>query len=205
MKNRKKKKSILVAILSLTFFICIWILRNAVAIWNYGAVDEKTNADVAIVLGAGTWNGQVSPVFKERLNHGIWLYEQGYVKKLLFTGGYGEGNTHSDAYNAKMYAMSQGVLEEDILLEEKSTITQENIQYAKDIMAENNYKTAIVVSDPLHMKRAMLMAEDAGITAYTSPTPTTRYVSTKTKLDFLSREVFFYTGYQVTRLFSFSF
>lgn len=201
MKNIKKKKTIIVTLRSILLFACIWILCNAVTIWNYGAVDEKTNADVAIVLGAGTWNGQVSPVFKERLNHGIWLYEQGYVKKLLLTGGYGEGNAKSDAYNAKLYAVSQGVPEEDILLEEKSTITQENLKYAKEIMEENGYKTAIVVSDPLHMKRAMLMAEDVDITAYSSPTPTTRYVSTKTKVNFLSREVFFYMGYQLTRLF----
>lgn len=181
--------------------ILVYIAGNAVSIWNYGNVDEKCKADVAIVLGASTYNNQVSPVFQERINHGIWLYENEYVDKIIMTGGYGEGNEHSDAYVAKIYAISNGVPEEDILIEESSTITQENIENAKILMDENGCETAIMVSDPLHMKRSMLMAEDCGIEAYSSPTPTTRYISNETKLEFLGRELFFYIGYKVYRLF----
>lgn len=43
--------------------------------------------------------------------------------------------------------------------EEASTITQENLENAKIIMDENAYEKAIIVSAPLHMKRAMLLAE----------------------------------------------
>lgn len=60
---------------------------------------------------------------------------------------------------------------------------------------------ALIVSDPLHMKRAMLYAKDFGITAYSSPTPTTLYRSRKTKASFLMREVFYYSGYRLTRMF----
>ena len=57
-------------------------------------------------------------------------------------------------------------------------------------MEENGYERAIVVSDPLHMRRAMLLAEDAGIEAFSSPTPTTMYRSLKTKIPFfVSRAV----------------
>ena len=68
-------------------------------------------------------------------------------------------------------------------------------------MDAHQLETAIIVSDPLHMKRAMLLAEDAGITAYSSPTPTTRYISMRTKIPFLARETFYYIGYQWYRLF----
>ena len=47
---------------------------------------------------------------------------------------------------------------------------------------------------------AMLLAEDAGIKAYSSPTHTTRYVSLRTKIPFLLRETFYYIGYQWYRL-----
>ena len=57
------------------------------------------------------------------------------------------------------------------------------------------------MSDPLHMKRAMLMCEDYGITAYSSPTPTSMYRSLKTKLTFLLREEYFYIGYRIERIF----
>lgn len=181
--------------------ISIYITSTAISIWNYGNIDEKSQADVAIVLGAGTHDDQVTPVFQERINHGIWLYQNNYVKKIILTGGYGEGNIHSDAYVAKMYVLSMGVPSKDILIEEESTITQENLENAKTIMEKESWNTAIIVSDPLHMKRAMMMAEDYGIHAYSSPTPTTRYQSRKNKLTFLAREVFFYVGYQMYRLF----
>lgn len=173
---------------------------QAVSIWRYGSVDEKRPADVAVVLGAGTYDGEVSPVYQERINHGIWLYENGYVEKLILTGGYGEGSSISDAAAAGRYAVSAGVPETDILLEERSTITQENLLYAKELMDEAGYETALIVSDPLHMKRAMLLAKDTGLEAYSSPTPTSRYKSFRTKGKFLAREVFYYIGYQACRL-----
>lgn len=180
--------------------VITYVATNAAVIWNYGKMDLKCPSDTVIVLGAGTDSGEVSSVFRERINHGIWLYQNGYAEKIIFTGGYGEGNEQSDAYTAKQYAKSCGVDEADILIEEKSTITQENLKYAKQIMDRENINTAIIVSDPLHMKRAMVMAEDYGIEAYSSPTPTTRYTSMKTKLPFLGRELFFYLGYKIYRL-----
>lgn len=129
----------------------VYIIANAISICRYGKIDEKCNADVTIVLGAATYDGKVSPVYQERINHAIDLYFNGYVKKI--------------------------------------------------IMNENYMKTAIIVSDPLHMKRSMLLAKDMGIVAYTSPTPTTKYISIKTKLPFLSRELFFYIGYRIYRVF----
>jgi len=203
MKKRNKKtkhikKKIFLAILLL---IVIYLVANAISIWKYGETDEKKKADVAIVLGAATANSELSPVFRERINHGIWLYENGYVGALIITGGISKGNDVSDAYVAKQYAVAEGISEEVIFIEEKSTITQENIKYAKQIMDDNGFSSAIIVSDPLHMKRAMLMAEDYGITAYSSPTPTTRYVSIKNKIQFLAREEFFYIGYKIYRIF----
>ena len=101
----------------------------------------------------------------------------------------------------RMGLLEQGITESVILLEEKSTITQENIENAKKIMDDNCYNTAIIVSDPLHMKRAMLMTADYGIKAYSSPTPTSRYITVKSKVLFLAREEFFYIGYRVYRIF----
>ena len=191
------KKLIVVIICSILFLLTF----TAFEIIDYGHKDNKTHSDVAIILGAGTYGDEVSPVFRERINHGIWLYENGFVDYLIFTGGVGEGNTKSDALVAKEYAISKSVPEEVIFIEEKSTITEENLEYAKEIMDENAFRNAIIVSDPLHMKRAMLMAKDYGIEGVSSPTTTSMYKSIKTKIPFLLREEFFYIGYRIVRLF----
>lgn len=196
-----KKKTFRLIFLFLVLSILFYLIFTAISIVSYGKTDGKANSDVAIVLGAGTSNGEVSPVYRERINHGIWLYENDYVDYLILTGGIGEGNNASDAYIAKQYALSKSVPEQAIFIEEKSTITEENLENAKAIMDENSFDTAIIVSDPLHMKRAMLMAGDYGIVACSSPTPTTMYRSFKTKIPFLAREEFFYIGYSIVRVF----
>lgn len=173
----------------------------AFAIYLYGNVNEMIQADAAIVLGAEVWGDKPSPVFEERINHGIWLYKNGYVDKLILTGGIGKDRTVSDSSIAKSYAIENSVPGKDIFIEEQSTITQENIAFATQIVNENKFSTVIIVSDPLHMKRAMLMAKDYGLKAYSSPTPTTRYKTVKNKTLFLTREVFFYIGYEIYKLF----
>ncbi len=181
--------------------LAAYIAKNTADICIFSVQDQKRRADTAIILGAAAYNGQVSPVYAERLDHGISLYNDGYVDRLIVTGGIGEGNEISDAEAAKRYVVAEGVPENAVLTEDTSVITQENLENSKLIMDDNGFETAIIVSDPLHMKRAMLLAEDAGITAYSSPTPTSKYVSLKTKLPFLAREVFFYIGYKWYRLF----
>ncbi len=186
---------------SITVILLLYILINAGIIYEYGKKDETRKADAAIVLGAGVWGDLPSPVFRERIHHGIWLYQNGYVKTIIITGGYSPGNARSDAEVAMDYAISKGVPNTDILIEDQSTITLENLQYAKEIMIKKQFSDALLVSDPLHMKRSMLMAADLGIKAYTSPTPTTRYQGGKEKMIFLARELFFTIGYRAYQLF----
>ena len=201
MRKTGKKKAFCLISLCIILSIILCSIFTAFSIVNYGKIDQKTSSDAAIVLGAGTADGEVSPVYRERINHAIWLYENGYVDFLILTGGIGEGNVLSDSYAAKQYAISKSVPEHVIFIEEQSVITEENLAYAKMIMDEKMLNTAIIVSDPLHMKRAMLMAKDYGTDACSSPTPTTMYKSMKTQIPFLAREVFFYIGYSFARVF----
>lgn len=198
MKKIKTKNKV---ILLLIFLIVGYIGKNVFDICSFSTKDQRQKADVAIILGAAAYNGEVSPVFRERINHGIILYQEGCVDRLIVTGGTAEGAEESEASAARDYLLSQGIPEEAVLLEEESSITQENLENSKVIMEENGFETAIIVSDPLHMKRAMLLAEDAGIKAYSSPTPTSRYVSLRTKIPFLARETFYYIGYKWYRVF----
>lgn len=184
-------------ILAIPLIIIGCLIGNVITIWQYSYENETREADVAIILGAAATDDGVSPVFRERINHGIWLYENGYVNHLIITGGYGEGNQYSDAAIGKNYAVSQGVPAEAVLIEETSTITEENLKNAKRLMDSSSYHTVLIVSDPLHMKRAMRMAEDIGLNAYTSPTQTSMYRGAWTKTKFLAREVFFYIGYKI--------
>lgn len=197
---KKQPKLLKKFFLVFTVLLTAYLLYLTLTIYLFSRVNQMIPADAAIVLGASVWNNEPSPVFRERINHSIWLYKNGYVNYIIFTGGFG-GNTYSDSYIAFLYAIANGVPAQVIFIEEKSTITQENISYALQLLQANNLTTAILVSDPLHMRRAMTMAQDYGLMAYSSPTPTTKYQTLRTQLPFLAREVFFYAGYRITRHF----
>lgn len=184
--------------LSVLLFCVILFLHYAFSILLYSYKDETQKADVAIVLGAATWHNKPSPVFQERINHCINLYKNGLVEKVVFTGGRPDNAPYSESFVAKKYAEKRGVKPEDILIEEQSKTTLQNLQFAKKLMKEHHFTTALLVSDPIHMKRASKMAHDLKMTVYVSPTPTSKYQSIKLKLDFLIRETVFYLAYTFT-------
>lgn len=178
----------------------VYVSYVAISIWSYHYPEEPRHADAAIVLGAAAWGENPSPVFTERIRHGIWLYQNGYVDTLIFTGGKSEGAELSESEAARRYALRQGVPTSAILIEEESRTTQGNMYYAAKIVQAHGFQTVLIVSDPLHMKRALLMAKDDGLIAYPSPTPTTKYRTLETQLPFLAREVMIYIGYRIVHL-----
>lgn len=178
--------------------LLIFILFAAYGIWTYAAESELIRTDAAIVLGTKVIGDQPSPVLKERINHSIWLYENGYVGKIIFTGGKTDGADFAESEVSRDYALRMNVPAEDILIETQSLITEENFLYASEIAVEQGLDSFLVVSDPLHMKRALLMAHVAGIDAHSSPTTSSVYQSLSSKLPFFAREIGAYVGYLLT-------
>ncbi|HEY9800406.1 MAG TPA: YdcF family protein [Leptolyngbyaceae cyanobacterium] len=177
------------------------IVSTATSIYLYGNNIYNHKADAAIVLGAAVWGEKPSPVFRERINHAINLYKNGNVKKIIFTGGVGEINEPAEAVVGQRYAIAKGVKASDILIETQSRTTSQNLQNALEVVGTNQQLTKfLIVSDPLHLKRAVLMARNLGMDAYPSPTPTTRYRSFQSQMEFLARETYFYFVYLVFKI-----
>lgn len=194
------KKRIHKLLLWLLITVLAWPVIAGIMIWNFGHTDYAQKSDSIIVLGAAAYHIKPSPVFRERIRHGITLFNIGKASKIIFTGGYGDGAPHAESQVAARYAVEAGVDEKNILLETRSRTTRQNLLEAKALMAEHGLNTAIIVSDPLHMKRAAIMAKDLGLKATTSPTPTSRFRSLGKKFEFLCREIYFYSQYLIWRL-----
>ena len=64
-----------------------------------------------------------------------------------------------------------------------------NLLEAKEIISWEEFEQVLIVSDPLHMRRSIWLAENIGLNAETSPTQTSRYQSYGTKASFLIREI----------------
>ncbi|HEX8649898.1 MAG TPA: YdcF family protein [Pyrinomonadaceae bacterium] len=195
----KKKIVKVVLVICATLILAVGLL--ALSIYSYRNTASDVHADAAIVLGAAVWGNELSPVFRERVNHAIDLYRSGRVRKLIFTGGQGNQGEQAESFAARQYAQQSGVPAGDILIEDRSHTTYENILYAKQVADDHGLNKVLIVSDPLHMKRAVVMARDMGMEAYPSPTLTTRYQSVKSQVGLLAHETYYYTGYLLRRPF----
>ena len=171
----------------------LWLVGVAAYIIWVGQRDDAAPADAIIVLGAAAYDAKPSPVFEERIRHGIDLYKRGLAPKLIFTGGYGGvGARFSESQVARRYALRQGVPDKAILIESLSRNTHDNLRQARVLMQQHKLHSVIIVSDPLHMARALRISRDLGIRSVGSPTPTSRFRSFATRWRFLLQEVYFF-------------
>jgi len=177
----------------LFLLVMLWLLGVTAWIVWVGERDQAAHADAIIVLGAAAYDAKPSPVFQERIRHGLDLYDAGYAPLLIFTGGYGgSGARFSESQVARRYALKQGVPDEAILIETASRNTVQNLVQAKRLMDQRGIHRVIIVSDPLHMARALRLSRGMGIDALGSSTPSTRFRSFHTSWRFLAQEIYFF-------------
>ncbi|HEX7992146.1 MAG TPA: YdcF family protein [Stenotrophomonas sp.] len=193
MKSAVRRTGLMGWVWRLCVLLLLWLLGVAAWIIWVGDRDQAAPADAIIVLGAAAYDAKPSPVFEERIRHGLDLYQQGYAPKLIFTGGFGgAGARFSESQVARRYALKQKIPGKDILIETRSRTTRQNLVEAKQVMLKHDMHKVIVVSDPLHMARALRLSRELGIDALASSTPSTRFRSFHTSWRFLLQEVYFF-------------
>lgn len=197
MQNKKRRKWIFRILILAAAGLGLWFAALGVEVTNFARQTSQEPADAAVVLGAAVYRNRPSPVYRERINHAVDLFHQGQVSALIFTGGKGPGDAVSEGEAGREYALAAGVPESAIFIETTSENTLENLENAQEIIETQGFERILLVSDPLHMRRAMLNAEDLGLDADPSPTTTSRYRSLRTQMRFLLREVYYLAVYQI--------
>ena len=110
-------------------------------IWDFLCLSqEPQKADV--IVGFGNFNTDIAVRTAE-------LYHAGYAPKILFTGGLGR-NTEGmlpepEAVRFAKVAMEHGVPEKDIILEDKSRNTKENIDFTRALLEEQGIPHAHIL------------------------------------------------------------
>jgi len=146
---------------------------TAFRIWDRGGRDEARPADAIVVLGAAQYNGTPSPLFKARIAHAVQLYMAGIAPVFIVTGGKGgDRDVTTEADAARAYAITLGVPDAAILVEDESRTTLQQLRTVGVLLRERGLGSVVIVSDRTHMLRSLRMARDQGIEAYGSPTTT---------------------------------
>lgn len=162
---------------------------------QFGNHPSSATADAAIVLGAAAWGNKPSPVYRERILEAVALYKAHRVRWIILTGGSPQAGYPSEAQVGQQFCVSNGVPWTATLVDEASRTTWQNLEAAKELMAPNGIHQVLLVSDPLHMRRAMAMAEGLDLQASSAPTPSSRFRSLLTRGKFLWRETWLYLAY----------
>lgn len=120
---------------------------------KYESGNQKANS--AVILGAAVWGGnRPSPVLKERINKGYEIYKKNLVTKLVLTGG-GSPNELTEGEVSKNVLLKYGVAPENLILENQSGSTVEQIKFVRDsLYSKQNWQKIILVSDNFHLYRA---------------------------------------------------
>jgi len=130
--------------------------------------------DVVIVLGAGLTSGRVGNHLANRLDTALDYLERNPYALVIVCGGLGANQPVTEAYAMAQYLIARGVPPENILLEDRSTTTYENLAFANEILSArfpSGFSAALVTND-FHIYRAAQLAQQNGIDANPLGAPT---------------------------------
>ncbi|WP_323702672.1 YdcF family protein [Mammaliicoccus sp. Dog046] len=158
---------LILILLSFTFyyFNLIFILHNLYT-WIINRVSKKHNSEFIIVLGAGLIEGKVTPLLQARLDKAIKIKQSNPEALIIVSGGQGPDEMISEAEAMKNYLLEQGINIEDIILENQSTNTSENLMYSMKIMKKFKKNPIVtIVTSHFHVLRAACLSKELKINA----------------------------------------
>ena len=133
---------------------------------NTATFDE----DAVLVLGSGIRGETILPTLQSRLDKCLAYLSVNPGIPVIVSGGQGARENIPEAEAMKRYLLQHGVSETQIITEDKSHNTKENMLYSKQILdnlfSDRNYTIVCITSD-YHAMRAKRLAEKANLTTQT--------------------------------------
>lgn len=158
------------------------VLALAPSTWTHAVADSRIRTvaevpgrDVAVVFGAGLWQGRPTQYLAHRLDAAAELYRLGKVKVVLVTGD--NSRPEYDEPDAmRTYLTERGVPDGVIVSDYAGFDTWDSCVRAKKIFGVDR---AVLITQGFHIRRALALCGSAGIDAYgvgvTAPHDSTWY------------------------------
>ncbi|MBR6046414.1 MAG: YdcF family protein [Ruminococcus sp.] len=129
------------------------------------AMDKECEEPSAVVvLGCQVKGERPSRMLGRRLDAAIGYLDSHPEIPVIVSGGQGWDEAISEALCMKNYLVEQGIAEDRIIMEDKSTSTDENLEFSFAILDGMGLSRNIVlVTDGYHQYRASLIAERHGV------------------------------------------
>ncbi|WP_399884712.1 vancomycin high temperature exclusion protein [Streptomyces sp. BBFR51] len=123
---------------------------------------DVPRTEVAVVFGAGLWDGEPSPYLAHRLDAAAELYRAGRIEVVLVSGDNSrEEYDEPDAMRA--YLVRHGVPDGRIVSDYAGFDTWDSCVRAKKIFGVDR---AVLISQGFHIRRAVALCQEAGVASY---------------------------------------
>lgn len=123
---------------------------------------DVPGTEVAMVFGAGLWEGEPSPYLAHRLDAAAELYRAGKVRAVLVTGD--NSRTDYDEPDAmRTYLTEHGVPDKAVVSDYAGFDTWDSCVRARKIFG---VREAILLSQDFHIRRAVALCRAAGVSSY---------------------------------------
>ena len=164
--------AVLLALYGLVFHTnLVWLMAEPLKVTTPVAA-----ADAIVVFAGGVGeSGKAGGGAQERIEHAIDLYKAGVSQRLVLSSGY--VYSFREAEGMRMMAIERGVPADAIVLEEQATNTYQNVIFVRDILRAHQWTSAVLVSSPYHMRRALLVWHKAApeVKVAASPPPRSQF------------------------------
>lgn len=150
----------IIIILLVTNLIVITTTKDKV-ISNEQAKD-LTDIDCILILGAGIYGNNPSPMLEDRLLQGLSLYENNVSPKILVSGDHTTEN-HDETNTMKDYLVGHKVPSQDVFMDHAGISTYDSLYRTKQIFKAGKI---IIVTQEYHLYRALYIADKLNIEAY---------------------------------------
>ena len=182
MKDKLKKKKTLFKTLKVIVSLGIIFIVSIEGFIIAYPKKNTDNSDYILILGAGLINGKnPSLVLKGRLDAALKsINDYGNTSYIVVSGGQGNDEKISEAEAMKNYLVNRGITEERIIMEDKSTSTNENFKFSKEKIEEHSKKdidelNIKIITTDFHSFRSSILAKNAGYKNITSYSSTTKW------------------------------
>ena len=139
--------------------MAIYLLSAALNLLHW---KKRRGADYIVVLGSGVIGARVTPLLAARIDKGIELLHDNPDAVLILSGGQGPGEDIAEGEAMARYAEQKNMGLEKIIVEGKSTSTEENLMFSRELMNRDRPRV-IVVTTAYHVFRALLLAKQQGL------------------------------------------
>lgn len=148
----------------LSGYISFLLVSYVLYAFLYARITGLRRADYVVVLGSGLNGDQVPPLLAGRLERGLRVHQalarrRGASPVVIVSGGKGSDERISEAEAMARYLIDRGLPEDQVIREDQSRTTEENLTFSQAIMARSRpgYRCIIVTSN-YHVFRAAIIA-----------------------------------------------